>query len=299
MARNLIGRYIWIVDTIMRYKRLTLKQLSELWLRSDVNDGAPLPRRTFFNYRDAIADTFGIDILCDKATFEYYIEQENNVSGLRIQQWMLNNASVNDMLANAQQISERVVLDNVPDSRGFLPIVIDAMKQNKRIAFDYRSYQRVNAARDIVIEPYFVKIFKQVWYVIGYNIKDRKIKTYALDRVLKMNITSETFVMPESMTPSDFFADCFGIITNQSEPKDIVLRVTATQAKYLRAVPLHSSQREEIHDNYSLFYYRMRITYDLRAELLSLGSEVQVLQPRELKVQMMSELQKSLKNYTD
>ena len=31
----------------------------------------------------------------------------------------------------------------------------------------------------VVIEPYCVRIFKQLWYVIGSNVKDKKIKTYA------------------------------------------------------------------------------------------------------------------------
>ena len=54
---------------------------------------------------------------------------------------------------------------------------IDAMKQNRRIRFSYKSYTRSLPTDGIVLEPYFVKIFKQLWYVIGMNVKDGVVKT--------------------------------------------------------------------------------------------------------------------------
>ena len=111
-------------------------------------------------------------------------------------------------------------------------------------------------------------------------------------------ILDKEFKMPQDFVPEDFFADCYGITTNQDEPKRIVIKAESTQAKYLRALPLHSSQQEEIHDKYSIFTYLMRNTYDLRERLLSHGSSIEVLEPPELKAQIVSELKKSIKNYT-
>ena len=110
-------------------------------------------------------------------------------------------------------------------------------------------------------------------------------------------LAGETFDMPEGFSPKAFFDDCFGITTNQNQAKHIVLRAESTQAKYFRAVPLHHSQREEVHDTYSVFHYRMRITYDLREELLSHGSAIEVMQPPELRTMIRDELQRALKQY--
>ena len=103
--------------------------------------------------------------------------------------------------------------------------------------------------------------------------------------------------MPQNIDPSDFFKDCFGIITNKNSAKRIVLRVEPTQAKYFRALPLHHSQQEEVHDHYSVFTYKMRITYDLKEELMSHGASIEVLEPKELKLLIRDELEKALKNY--
>ena len=264
----MINRYVWLVDTISRYGRITLKE-----------------------------EMFDINIQCDKSTFEYYIDDSGGEDNARLRSWLVDSVSMSGMLSNAHDISSRIMLENVPSAREHLPVIIDALKQNHRIRFSYKSYTRSQPTDGIVLEPYFVKIFKQLWYVIGLNVKDNQVKTYSLDRISHLNLLQDTFTMPENVNPSAFFKDCFGIITNKNSPKRIVLRVEPTQAKYFRALPLHSSQQEEIHDEYSIFSYWMRITYDLKEELMSHGASIEVLEPMELKMIIRDELQRALQNY--
>ena len=297
MARNLINRYVWLVDTISRYGRITLKDLNAAWLRSEISEGKPLARRTFFHYRDGVEEMFDINIQCDKSTFEYYIDDSGSESNALLRSWVVDSVSMSGTLSNARDVSGRIMLENVPSAREHLPVVIDALKQNRRIRFSYKSYTRSLPTDGIVLEPYFVKIFKQLWYVIGFNVNDKQIKTYALDRISSLNILQDTFVMPEEVNPSEFFKDCFGIITNRNSAKRIVLRVEPTQAKYFRALPLHSSQQEVVHDDYSIFTYKMRITYDLKEEIMSHGATIEVLEPKELKTLIRDELERAIKHY--
>lgn len=294
MARGLLNKYIWILDTIQRYGRISRKELCRLWLNSNVSGGEPLARRTFYNYRQGIEELFNINIGYSNSTFEYYIENEGDTGSLN--SWLINSMSINGMLSDAKDISERVMLEEVPSARNYLPTVIEALKTSRKIRFSYTPFYRVNATDGIVLEPYFVRIFKQRWYVIGYNTADKKIKTYSLDRFNDISITDETFQMPD-LRVNDFFRNYFGIITSGSEVKDIVLRVKSEQAKYFRALPLHHSQREEIYDSYSLFYYRMFITYDFVQELLSHGDSITVISPVELKAIIIDQLKKTLQNY--
>ena len=297
MARNLINRYVWLVDTISRYGRMTLKDLNAAWLRSDISEGRPLARRTFFHYRDAVEEMFDINIQCDKSTFEYYIDDTDGENNARLRSWLVDSVSMSGTLSNARDISGRIMLENIPSAREHLPVVIEAMKQNRCIRFSHKSYVRTRPVDGIVLEPYFVKIFKQLWYVIGLNVNEGVIKTYALDRISQLNILQQTFTMPEDLNPSEFFKDCFGIITNRNRATRIVLRVEPTQAKSFRALPLHSSQQEEVHDHYSIFSYKMRVTYDLKEEIMSHGASVQVLEPKELKTLIRNELEHALNNY--
>lgn len=297
MAKNLINKYIWIIDTIQRYGRITRDELNRLWVKSSLSDGEPLARRTFYNYRQGIMDTFNVVVECDPATFEYYIDTSGNEQDGRLRNWLLDAASMSGMLSDSRDVSDRIVLEDVPSARENLPVIIQAMKESCRICFSYRAYNRVNTKRNIVVEPYFVRIFKQLWYVIGFNIKDGMIKTYSLDRMSDVTIRNEHFEVPQGFSAADYFKDCFGIMQSKSEPKNVILKVSSNQAKYFRALPLHHSQSEEVHDSYSLFHYRLLITYDFIQEILSHGSQVEVMSPPELKAMVVNELRTALANY--
>ncbi len=297
MSKGLINKYIWIIDTIQRYGRITREELNRLWVKSSIGDGMPMARRTFYNYRQGIAETFNVVVECDPSTFEYYIDSSGSEQEDKLRNWLLDAASMSGMLSDSRDVSDRIILEDVPSARGNLPVVIQAMKESCRINFSYKAYNRINIKRDIVIEPYFVRIFKQLWYVIGYNVKDEAIKTYSLDRMSDLTIRQDKFAVPEGFSAADYFKNCFGIMQSKGEPKEIVLKSTANQAKYLRALPLHHSQREEVHDSYSLFHYKLLITYDFVQEILSLGSQVQVIAPPELKAAVVNELKLALDSY--
>ena len=72
MSRDLFSRYIWLIDTIKRYGALTREQINQLWIRSSFSNGEPMPRRTFYAYRNAIEELFKVNIECNPSTFEYF-----------------------------------------------------------------------------------------------------------------------------------------------------------------------------------------------------------------------------------
>lgn len=291
-----ITKYIWIVDTIKRYGRITRNQINEAWLRSPLSNGMPLSRRTFYNYKNAIEEVFNITIECDPSTFEYYISEENSHEE-SLNNWILNSAATNSLITSSRDVSTRVFLEEVPSAREFLKLTIESLRAYTTMKFDYHPYTRSLPTRGVVIEPYFTKIFKQRWYVIGRNVKEGVIKTYALDRISNAVQLNDHFELPADFDADEYFRDAFGIVVDKSYPKKIKIMVDCTQAKYFRALPLHHSQTEMLHDQYSIFEYQMRITPDLINELLSYGPRITVLSPKELKTAIVDSLRKTLKNY--
>ena len=58
------------------------------------------------------------------------------------------------------------------------------------------------------------------------------------------------------------------------------IKVYFNQAKYFRSLPLHWSQQEiKSTDEYSVFEYHIRPTYEFEQEILSHGADVEVLEP--------------------
>lgn len=296
MANDLFSKYIWLIDTIKKHGKITRDEINRCWLNSAYSNGAPIPRRTFYNYRTAIEELFNINIECDPSTFEYFIADEDEHKE-SVTNWLLNSTATSDLITSARDVAHRVFLENVPSAREYLSVFIEAMRTSTSVRFDYHPYTRSIPTRGVIFEPYFTKIFKQRWYVVGRNVKEDKIKTYALDRMSDAVLTDLHFTMPADFEPSKYFTDAFGIVVDQGEPKIITIRTDSTQAKYFRALPLHHSQSEMVHDQYSVFEYKMRVTNDLVSELLSYGSRIEVLSPPELRSIIRSELEKALEKY--
>ena len=298
MAKELFNRYVWLIDLLQRYGRLTRREIDELWMRSEYSEGKPMARRTFMNYRQAIQEMFDVNIECDPSTYEYYIEDPEALEGNGARVWALNTLSVNTLLNESQELRDRIVLENIPSGQKFLRQVFEAMKESRMVWLSYHSFRRITGSRTLVA-PYFVKLFRQRWYVVGLPAEERRIKTYALDRVTSLELSDRTFVYPEGFEPADYFKGCFGITYGEQPAEEVVLRVSALQANYLRTLPLHESQVEsERNDSHSVFRYRLKITPDLVQELYALSFwQAEVLAPQSLREAVAARLAESLAGY--
>lgn len=296
MTGELLNRYIWIVDTIRRFGSITREELDAQWRQSPFSQGDPLPRRTFYNYRLAIEELFKVNILYNSSDRTYSIEELDRHNS-EMTDWMLNSAAMTNLLADSRDVSDLIFLEDVPSAREFLSPVTRALKERLRVRFDYQPYTR-SVSKTVIVEPYFLKIFRQRWYLTGYNVRDKAIKTYALDRIANLQLLSETYRIPDDFDASTYFRDSFGIVFNQGQTKDVVLQVDPQQAKYFRALPLHHSQTETIGEGgASLFHYRLKLTFDFVEELLSHGSKITVINPPELRAIMVDSLKSALANY--
>lgn len=300
MARDLLNRYIWIVDTIKRFGRISRKELDRCWANSPYANGeARIPRRTFYNYRQAIEELFSVTISCDPVTYEYYIEEEPGSAGEQITNWLLNASATSNVLQSSREIASRIMLEEVPSAREHLAGMMEALRDRRTVTFDYHPYSRVNPSRGVEIEPWFLRIYRQIWYVTGRETSSGKDKTYALDRISNLKISPQTFTPPPGSDPKSYFKDAYGIMVDQAQARHVVLKVDPRRAKYLRALPLHHSQQEEINDGYSRFTYRVCLTGDFVSEIISMGDQVTVEAPRELKAMVVTRLRDTLANYPD
>ncbi|MDE7388975.1 MAG: WYL domain-containing protein [Muribaculaceae bacterium] len=295
-TNNLLSRYIWIVDTIRRVGRITRADLSRRWEESPAGDGRPLARRTFYNYREAIYQLLGVEIKRDASTHEYYVEQDDTHSE-SMTNWLLNSAAMSGVLSDSRDISSRIFIEEVPSAREHLATFIDAIKNSRRVEFSYHPFSRTRPTVGVIIEPYLLKLFRQRWYVAGMLPAEKKVKTYALDRVTEARILADTYEMSADFVPDEYFAHSFGIVVDRSEPRRVALRTDRTQARYMRALPLHPSQQEIVHDDFSIFYYDLQLTPDFLSEIMSMGPKVTVLSPPELRTMLTTALRDTLAKY--
>lgn len=94
MAANIFGRYVWLIDILRRYKRLTFQEISSLWQGSGLSYGEKLPLRTFHNHQKAIKDIFDVYIECDKKDgYRYYIDEPERLDNSNLYNWLISSYS--------------------------------------------------------------------------------------------------------------------------------------------------------------------------------------------------------------
>ena len=296
--KDYLRRHIWILSELYRHpKGLTYKEFADRWERSSQNIlGTSLPKRTFADCLRAIEETFDIDISSDARNgYRYRIVQRDWLENDRVKDWLLSAFAVNGLLQDSRGLRERVMYEDIPSGNDYLLTVLEAMKENRVLTMTYQDYFD-EEPREIMLEPYCVRVFRQRWYVIGEMENEPEseepseltnqggIRRYALDRVQQLDITKQTFKMPLRFSVDSYFTDAFGIIVEPEEYDVETIRLKVYDVnhrrEYLRSLPLHPSQREvEKHEDYSIFEVRVMPTYDFIQELLSMGGEVEVVSP--------------------
>ena len=303
-GQSLISKYVWVIETIHRAKKISFEELNQKWLDDDISRGVEIPKRTFDNWRYAIADMFGLFIENEqKGKYRYYIMNEEDISKNGLRSWLYNTFCVSNALANSQNIKDRILLEFVPSGQNYLQPIIEAMKENRVLNITYHSYWK-DEENSFDVQPYCVKLFRQRWYMVARSTYsyyyEKGPRIYSLDRICDLHTTDETFEMPKDWSAQEYFDGCFGIIADQrTEPQDVKLKVSAGQANYIRDLKLHESQEEiERNEEYSIFTYHLRPSYDFIQELLWNGETMEVLEPLSLRQEIAGIIGRMNNKYT-
>lgn len=299
MAKNYFNRYVWLIDTINRAGHITLADISRKWEDSSLNDeGGPLAERTFHNHRIAIEDTFGIEIKCDRS-LGYYIANSDDLEGDGVRQWLLESLSLNNILNETKDMRERILFEDIPSSKRWLTVLVNAMRDGKAVEMTYKSFWR-GEETTFIAHPWCLKLFKQRWYVLAKSEEYDEPRIYSLDeRMVDIVPTKKALKVPSKFNAREFFSNYFGIFIGQDyKPEKIILKVEAYQVNYFNSLPLHPSQRLiESNDEYSVYEYWLAPTLDFRQEVLRHGPTVEVLEPETFREEVKDDIQEMMKLY--
>ena len=292
MASNTVKRYVWLLNTLIQRRSLTFKEICELWDKSSLNNDKALALRTFHQHREAVAELFGVEIVCDTNTYKYSIASPEELKNNSAQQWLFNSFAISNTIEAGRNMKDRILFEEIPSGVEYAQVVVDAMQQNKVLFVDYKPFQ--GEKMELYLQPYAMRVYNQRWYVIGRFKESGSIRSIALDRILRMDITDESFVLPEDFDASEYYAHTVGIFVNEElKPQRVVLRTFGVSTEYMRSLPLHHTQQEIATngDEYSDFEYLLNITPELTGKLLSKGDWVEVLEPKSLRDEIRSKVE--------
>lgn len=298
MKGRMYGECVWIVRTLQEYGKLSLRELNELWTKTEMSGGLEMDRRTFQRHEHTIEDTFGIRIACEnKGGYRYYISNKKDVGSDSAIAWLMNALTVSEKLLRYVSLHDRILLESVPTSDWRFDLITEAMETSHWVSFRYLPYQQLEI-RDVEVMPYCLKIYRHRWYLLG-RFRSGNFATYCLDRMKTLTITDRVFKMDEAFDAADYFSLVIGVVNKQDHRvEQIIVRAYEDEACYLRDVPLHQSQTEiGSGDGFSDFSYLLKPNHEFFGCLLQRGDRVKVLYPEHIESEMRERILNIGKNY--
>ena len=287
---------------------MTLGEISDLWRQQEESRGEELSRTTFNRHRDSILEIFGVIIECDrKDGYRYYIENEEVLKENSIQNWMFSTLSVSNMLEGNVGLQDKILLESIPSGDDKLRLIIDAMRDNRRIRIQYHKYTS-SESKPYTLEPYCLKLYNRRWYMLvkkadastpDDDTKKGYLFIFSLDRIENIELLQTKFVVDKNFDAEAYFNDCFGIMVDGSlKAERIVLRAYGLEPFYLRDLPIHHTQKEiKKTEEYTDYELKLRPAEDFIEHLLSLSTRVRVIEPVWLAKEMQQRLRDALSIY--
>lgn len=275
---SLFREYLWLVKTIRRAGRISLKEINEKWLEEYYSDGVEIARTTFMRHRNAIEEMFGISIKCDcKNGYAYYIDNDHVFNDESVQNWMLSTLSVNNIILDSLSLQDHIFLESIP-ADSCLEVIVDAMKKGVKVNIGYQKYAESEISERLV-EPYFIKLHKRRWYLMANTESGNRL--FSFDRIVDAELTKEKFRIPQDFDAKSYSEDCYGVMRDERFPAQrIVLRAFNREKFYMEDLPVHPSQRKIADgEGYTDYEVYVRPTSDFIGYILSRGAWLKVMEP--------------------
>ncbi|MDQ2720667.1 MAG: WYL domain-containing protein [Bacteroidota bacterium] len=302
--RAYISRYLLIIKKLKAKPYATLEDLQSyidnqfdyLKMQDDtLNIG--FSKRTFQRDMKEIKNLFGVDIEYSRTNKGYFVNQ-NEIDNMNFQR-MMEAFDLFNSLNLSQDLSPFVHLEKRrPQGTENLYGLLHAIKNKFQIRFNYEKFWEDEMSMRTA-EAYAMKEFKNRWYVMAKDLKDGKVKSFALDRLTNLEITNRKFEYPKDYNIEEKYRYCFGIINaNNEEPQNILLSFDPFQGKYIKSLPLHKTQEIVIDTEEELqIKLKLCVTQDFVMELLSFGGNLKVLKPKSLSDEIQKAHQKAFQQY--
>ena len=298
MVTELLQKYIWLVQTFIRAGEhgLSLEDITDKW---EMRFDSDYSRRTFNNHRAAVEEVFGIVIGCNRSTNRYFIKAGEDISDENAENaWLINSFTVNNMLRlSKEKLQGRISVEDIPSGHMHLTEVMEAMTENLEVVMEYHKYTS-EESETLTIWPYAVKEFAKRWYIIAYCKEREGLRVYGLDRVKSMDVTGKKFRMKTGFDVDELFATSFGIYLPGGKAQIITFKCSESEAKFLRDLPIHSSQ-EEVRKEGDNVIFSIYVCPDknLIMEICKHGSRIEVLSPAEVRDAVRNELMMAAAQY--
>ena len=177
-----------------------------------------------------------------------------------------------------------------------------AVLESRELQFDYRKLSDDAPARRR-IQPYHLAEIDGGWYVIGFDLERQARRTFAVQRMRSVHLTTKRFVRSLDFRLEDHFAGSFGVWSGEDKgsPKfPVRIRFRRFAARVVSERRWHPSQEITNLDpagNAIEITMTLSALEDIARWIMGFGSQAEVIAPPELREMVAGELKRAAGQY--
>lgn len=296
-----LKKCLYLIDLLSRRGPMSLKEINDHYQYSSIYDGEIIPR-TFARYKDYIAETFPCYIDYNQSTNQYFLKRYHQYGqDESLYNYLLSAYHIEGMSELAVKHRDKVKLLDAPTGVENVQIILEAIDKQKGIECVYYSFDRATKKQELLI-PYFLKTWEQRWYLAAEpDNHHHGISIFALERMDNICLTEKKMLPSNDVTADEYWEGSFGVNHSDNQvPEQIVIKAYGAQAEYIRALPIHESQKElERTDEYTIFEYHIVPCFNLFQQLLWHREKLEIIEPIKMREEMKKIVQNIISLYKD
>ena len=280
-----LKKCLYIINLLERKGPLSLEEINRSFAFSTLYDGE-IPPRTFARYKDFIEENFPCEIEYDLQLKKYKLIQDEVQDSLY--DYLLSAYHIQGLMELAVKHHDKIFLTDAPTGVENVQTVLEAIDKKRGIECDYWSYNN-KTKKHLTIIPYFLKTWEQRWYLVAEPDNQHHGQTvFALERMTNLKLTEGQMLPYSSITCEEYFDGSFGITHSEDQKPEVIrIKVFGSQVDYVRALPIHESQKEvETTDDWAIFEFRIAPCYNFYQQLLWHREKLEVLSPTKVRREM-------------
>ena len=163
-----------------------------------------------------------------------------------------------------------------------------AIKDKKSVDVNYYSIGR-NATQKRIIDPYHLRHTQGAWYLVGFCHLRKDVRTFSVNQIKDIKITDERFEIRKDFSLQKYFEYSWGIEEGGPLIK-VMVKLDKDIARWFVDRKLHPSQKTvENKDGSLVLTFKVAGTEEIKRWIMSMGSRVKVMEPRELREEIREE----------
>jgi predicted DNA-binding transcriptional regulator YafY len=182
---------------------------------------------------------------------------------------------------------------NYRQHRQTIDLISQAIDKRRTVQMRYFSASRNSTGRREV-DPYFLRFAGGGLYLIGHCHLRREVRMFSVERIRSITLTDHPYQMPLDFKVDEYVQDALGIMRS-GRRIEVELLFSKKAAAWVKDKTWHPSQQTKLlKDGRLKLTLKVADNDELVGWVLSFGSEVAVLGPRELLEKVLDEAKRIL-----